>query len=935
MERYFLVVIVFLSSLLVNSQPGNQQALLRKAIGMGNTYGMVAVLMVENPTPDSLDVVLSPVVIPGGGNVQSYVIPFATSIIIPPSSTIPVALYGYCLDPGLSARPLNELLANPSTWYWVREPNIPRQQDLMINDSVSAPCIPGTIFHFPERFHDLESAAPVVVAYASLLHQMADQDLYLPPGIPLAEAVQQAIWMTILPLTGSEYTQQDAISYWHRLAGQDTILSASPDFIAGTERIWQSALLLSENYLCCDAVQAYELYHKWNTMLLAAFTNDAIPVEDDHTTAPVPKVPSLSPVPPQPPVPPGKQKGCAPEVMMEVSPYMDGGLNPKSVGTFKLRHLQPLPLVAEGADADVIVFFCNPNDNCPETPSYRREGLTSRVRYLWTQLDGPGHFTEDGTDTSMTSENKSVLWYPPDLTGIITAGDTTVVTHLRLTILDDLPGQPTDLPVVREIVITTRRDTTMRFDSLKVEVKGEAFQTYMQPEPVLLAGTCLAETLQWNMNEDLKPPLVTKGIPLFRSRQRVVLKAIDQRDPDELKLKCTTSCDNLPLEMILEDEVIFVWRLIGNSKGYFLEGHDAHVVTTCGKEVIFEAPEMKADELRKEVYIEVKAYNQGSYPGLYYRMPALAKEDDIIAKDTLHIQVDCNPNPNQAPALVVITWTDKLLDHDDPDNVETLKDASYTIPVNILADDCEPMVDPALNERTLADGSEIINPKVQDHNPQKDDMWDGFTICVSIGNYLFIVDFGIIVDHGFIEPATDEEMTALTKITKETLKLLINITVLRGILSAETKSVSDLEMYNDITDMILKIIVQGQLPVDSPLFEDVLKYYMKKNPGLTREEALAKMQEEFIGINKGWENNETVKKFEIGMIYSLWIIVSHPTSCMQSCPVAVDYFTWISLGDTDHYYQRSCTIQVVRWENNQPHNHIYNFHNEKKGADFD
>ena len=117
MPRCSLVVIFLIHSLLIYSQSGNQQALLHKANGMGNTYGVIAMLYVGNPTRDSLNLNLDPAVIPGKKNVQSYVIPFATSIIIPPYSTIPVPLHGYCLDPRLSVSKLDESLADPSTWY--------------------------------------------------------------------------------------------------------------------------------------------------------------------------------------------------------------------------------------------------------------------------------------------------------------------------------------------------------------------------------------------------------------------------------------------------------------------------------------------------------------------------------------------------------------------------------------------------------------------------------------------------------------------------------------------------------------------------------------------------------------------------------------------------------------------------------------------------
>jgi hypothetical protein len=911
--------------------------LFRKAFGTGNTYGIIAWLEVENPGHDTLRIVLDPVVIPGKKHFQNYVVPFATPVTIQPLSTKRIALYGYCLDPNLSACPENKTLTNPSKWYWVNVVQLSSSQDTGITKFLTAPCIPEQDNPFPVIYPGWKEASESVVAFSALLHKLAISDLYLPEGIPIAEVVQHCVWMVVQPLIGSEYNQEQAIDYWKRLANYDTITIRSPIFLLGTERVWQSALLLKNQYLCPAKVNEFYTVQLWNPQMFAIFTQTRIPVNEDQKTGIFPKVPSVPFIPPQPPLPPEEENGCQPVIRMEGLPLMNGGLNPKSAGIFLLRHQQLLPLTAEGADADIINFSCLPDANCPESPSLRREGLTSRVRFRWEHLDGPGHFTHDGTDTLLSSYEKAVLWCPPDLYGTITAKDTSVTSLLRLTIFDDLPGQPEDLPVIREITITTSLDTTIGFDSLNIKVEGYTFESYKQPEPSLVPGKCLAEPLRWSREKDLVPPLVSDESPLLRSGQRIVLDAVNIRDPDDLLLDCSSLCKHPSFQTVLEDEVIYTWRLIGDGNGYFLPGHNAKVKHTSGQEVIYEAPVMKNNELRKEILIEVRAYNQNGYQGLYERSPILVKKDDEMAIDTLHLRVDCNPNPNQAPTLVVIHWQDEFKDHDDPDHVEILKNISYTIPVYITADDCEPLPDQEVIEKEMAENSYKINPKVQDHKPQQDDMWDGYTFAVRMGSYLFIVDFGLMVDQGFHDPPTQKEKSELKELTIKTLKSLTKVSVMRGILSVRKDEISNrgMDLYNLLTDLILSIILKGQLPTDSPYFNDILTYFMQQNPGMTKEEAMEQMRKELVGENKGWENNETVKKFELGMMYSLWIVVSHPTRCLQSCPVTLDHFTCSSLGDTDHYYKRTSTIQVVRWEYNQPHIHTYRSIHEKKGPDFD
>ncbi|MDD5508338.1 MAG: hypothetical protein PHD25_08440 [Bacteroidales bacterium] len=58
---------------------------------------------------------------------------------------------------------------------------------------------------------------------------------------------------TTVPMTGRfslwscNRSQENTIAYWQHLAGNNTVMITSPDFIAGTERIRQSALLPTQS----------------------------------------------------------------------------------------------------------------------------------------------------------------------------------------------------------------------------------------------------------------------------------------------------------------------------------------------------------------------------------------------------------------------------------------------------------------------------------------------------------------------------------------------------------------------------------------------------------------------------------------------------------------------------------------------------------------
>lgn len=931
MVRLFLLTILLLhpfAGLLAQSAGFS----IRRSQGTGKVYGNVARIVVRNDLTTPGTFRLPACFIPSRGIFQSYLIPFATELVIGPGDEATIDLYGYCMDPFQKAVPSGRSLAAHTEWIFGSADD--RISELIdpVAGGLTWPCLPAAVPGSNVNRFNVHDHVPLLISMIAVIHDHALAMQSLPQGIPLSEMVQHAVWRMLAALGRDNWTYQDAVNYWHQLPGVSVDTRLNLDYVMGTSLIWEGAEVLLNEGLCEQLSSLPMPGAMINDSRLLVF-GIAETITVDRTTAS--RLPA-PPQPPTPPVPPGQS--CTPRYELLAEPLMDGGLNEYSVGEFKLKHAVPVALVAEGADADQIRFWCETADGCPETNSIRTEGLTSRVRFRWEHADGPGNFLIGRTDTSRESDDKVVLWQPPDLFGAIRSRDTTTVTRLRLFILDDLPGQPQDQPVERLITITCVRDSTMAFDSLRVTVRGDVFSRYSMPDPTLEVGTCLTNPLAWDRKDDLKLRLVKGYDDLIFPEEKTILRARDKRDPDDLVLSCSTACKTGPLTLTLEDEVVYQWKLLGSMKesGYFMKGEGIIGAMAWGREVIYLAPKLSKDDLRREVLIEVRAYNPPGSQHDIYRSPELAKAIDAVIIDTLRIYIDCDPGRKRPSAIVVIGWRDEFKDHDHPWIVETLRDVSSVVALTIPPDDCEPKLNSEFEgDKTTGLGVWYVNPRLHDFNPQTDDGYINQTFCFSQGSYWMLFDIGIIIDDGFISVPSKKDVEDFAKFTEDIIEAITIASLYPRLARMVYEGRYESAMSEELSTFMLSFIGTGDVPDTDPFFNRMIDDYMRENPGATRAEAIAALKKEIPLYKKGWQNNHFVKKYEIGLIYSWWIVLSHPANCMDNCPVAIDHFTWSSLGDTDHYYKRTSTVSTVTYPNMQPHHHSYSFSHENKGADFD
>ena len=128
-------------------------------------------------------------------------------------------------------------------------------------------------------------------------------------------------------------------------------------------------------------------------------------------------------------------------------------------------------------------------------------------------------------------------------------------------------------------------------------------------------GTCKA-VYAWEMNKELKAPEVElPGVPdkdKMVVGELIVLKAVDQRDPDKLKMICQgTKCDNDGNEKVYEDDVQWTWTILNNNSG----NNGRIIGQDKGRFVVYEAPnKLPKDASFITVTIQVTVENPNALP---------------------------------------------------------------------------------------------------------------------------------------------------------------------------------------------------------------------------------------------------------------------------------------------------------------------------------
>lgn len=206
------------------------QTQVRSARGTGRTTGHIATLSVYNPGKKAITANFGPYFIPSNGKDQSYVVPGAMSVTIPPKGEVEIPLIGFCTDN--RRPPVSDGAEMPpySSWEEV-DPTKPVSYDwsyvpgsgLMPAPDYPrpTPTIPGTdtplgVSLIIDARPDL--AGPLLVSVANKI-QVTFDSLRSVGAIstPFSNnrdreresVIQQTLWWYTAALRGDEYTEED------------------------------------------------------------------------------------------------------------------------------------------------------------------------------------------------------------------------------------------------------------------------------------------------------------------------------------------------------------------------------------------------------------------------------------------------------------------------------------------------------------------------------------------------------------------------------------------------------------------------------------------------------------------------------------------------------------------------------------------------------
>jgi hypothetical protein len=323
-------------------------------------------------------------------------------------------------------------------------------------------------------------------------------------------------------------------------------------------------------------------------------------------------------------------KACMPSLEEKVEPKMDGGLKSYQIGLSSSNAMNRdefIALEAEGGDWDQVIFKCEPlKPDCPDSRSEKLVPLIGRVRFEWKiESENSGTFVKLGClPDDLKTEGERVIFKPPVIPLPVLSNDTTVITTIKLYIIDD--GSPvTDETVEKTIVIKTKRKKSLP-DKYEIEISGGKGKLPAAPSAKPIDGTCRAQGPDWIPGNDLQNPVVIlPSVPDHNKMvlgQWIVLSTASQSDPDVAKFTCVSkaNCNTGPLEKTYPDKVEYDWAIVSGG-GKFILGN-------TGQFVIYEAPlEMPGRKEEVEVKFRITVKNPSGG-----RKDPDKKQEEIVLK---------------------------------------------------------------------------------------------------------------------------------------------------------------------------------------------------------------------------------------------------------------------------------------------------------------
>ena len=287
-------------------------------------------------------------------------------------------------------------------------------------------------------------------------------------------------------------------------------------------------------------------------------------------------------------------------------PNMDGGMK-EYKGPKVIRRDEFISLGAEGRDYDQLLWICEPiKPDCKDSRSEQTIPLNGRVRFEWRITSGEGGFVKLGClPGDQYDEGDNIIFMPPYVPLPIKSADTSLITTILLSVLDDNPTQIEDPQVDKTITITTKRSKNSP-DLYTIEIVCKRDQKLpSSPPPKFIDGTCTAKGPDWELIGKLPAPTIE--LPDVADKDKMVLGqwivlTTDVRDDDLVKYYCVSQaqCPTSGTNKKYQDNVSFTWT---KSEGVFISD-------PTGRYVVYQAPqEMKKGETVIKVKIKVQAVN--------------------------------------------------------------------------------------------------------------------------------------------------------------------------------------------------------------------------------------------------------------------------------------------------------------------------------------
>ncbi|NOT51056.1 MAG: hypothetical protein HOP10_07240 [Chitinophagaceae bacterium] len=328
-------------------------------------------------------------------------------------------------------------------------------------------------------------------------------------------------------------------------------------------------------------------------------------------------------------IPTTNEKICLPDVSEKADPKMTGGLKGKQAGTGGATTIfrdDFIALEAAGSDVDLVVFKCNPQEPCLDTRSEKTMAVTGKVRFEWTITSGEGRFVKlgCGAEDEKNDRGEHVIFEPPYVALPVKASDTSVITTIILSVIDD--GSPVaDAAISKTITIKTTRKKSLP-DKYEIVISGGEADKVAAPALPAVDGSCKLVGPTWKPGDNLAIPEIMLPAVADAGKmvlgQWIVLKSQNQNDMDDIGFNCTSAnCTSSGGSKTYPDNIIWEWSIVSGG-GKFILGNN-------GQYVVYEAPlELPKGKTVIEVKIKLKVMN-----------PAGARKDpDKTSKEfTLYI----------------------------------------------------------------------------------------------------------------------------------------------------------------------------------------------------------------------------------------------------------------------------------------------------------